>query len=178
MLYDGNVIAKETNVISIADSEETLMIEEESRSKILLKQSDLMVLETQELPKVSLVNTSLKKLKYHLGKFDNVVKKRITPNALTKGEWRFEHTKAVFQNEIIPFLETLKDIFNVFDKDLLIEATELQTVFNQMEAAVQQYHVEKQYIVNIVVTSLLDENTLVNVNSFVAMNDSVNYVEM
>ncbi|GJT22763.1 hypothetical protein Tco_0892700 [Tanacetum coccineum] len=45
MLYDGNVIAKETNVISIADSKETLMLEEESRSKMLLKQSDPMVLE-------------------------------------------------------------------------------------------------------------------------------------
>nr|GEW30788.1 hypothetical protein [Tanacetum cinerariifolium] len=44
MLYDGSVIAKETNVISIADSEETLMLEEESRSKILLKQSDPTVL--------------------------------------------------------------------------------------------------------------------------------------
>nr|GEV01693.1 hypothetical protein [Tanacetum cinerariifolium] len=38
MLYDGSVIAKETNAISIADSEETLMLEEESRSKMLLKQ--------------------------------------------------------------------------------------------------------------------------------------------
>nr|GEU64253.1 retrovirus-related Pol polyprotein from transposon TNT 1-94 [Tanacetum cinerariifolium] len=38
MLYDGNVIAKETNVISIADFEETLMLEEERRSKILLNQ--------------------------------------------------------------------------------------------------------------------------------------------
>ncbi|GJX51991.1 hypothetical protein Tco_0280360 [Tanacetum coccineum] len=45
MLFDGSVIAKETNVISIADSEETLMLEEESRSKMLLKQSDPMVLE-------------------------------------------------------------------------------------------------------------------------------------
>nr|GEU72395.1 hypothetical protein [Tanacetum cinerariifolium] len=45
MLYDGSVIAKETNVISIVDSEETLMLEEESRSKILLKQSDPKVLE-------------------------------------------------------------------------------------------------------------------------------------
>ncbi|GJS99707.1 hypothetical protein Tco_0820877 [Tanacetum coccineum] len=44
MLYDGNVIAKETNVISIADSEETLMLEEESQSKMLLKQNDPMVL--------------------------------------------------------------------------------------------------------------------------------------
>ncbi|GJW65712.1 hypothetical protein Tco_0117596 [Tanacetum coccineum] len=40
----------------------------------------------RELPKVSLVNTSLKKLKYHLGQFDNVVKKRITPDALTERE--------------------------------------------------------------------------------------------
>nr|GEW92107.1 hypothetical protein [Tanacetum cinerariifolium] len=45
MLYDGSVIAKETNVISTDDSEETLMLEEESRSKMLSKQSDPMVLE-------------------------------------------------------------------------------------------------------------------------------------
>ncbi|GJZ82917.1 retrovirus-related pol polyprotein from transposon TNT 1-94 [Tanacetum coccineum] len=45
MLYNGNVIAKETNVISIANFEETLMLEEEIRSKMLLKQSDPMVLE-------------------------------------------------------------------------------------------------------------------------------------
>nr|GEW19088.1 integrase, catalytic region, zinc finger, CCHC-type, peptidase aspartic, catalytic [Tanacetum cinerariifolium] len=38
MLYDGNVIAKETNIISIVDSEETLMLKEESRSKMLVKQ--------------------------------------------------------------------------------------------------------------------------------------------
>nr|GEW46374.1 hypothetical protein [Tanacetum cinerariifolium] len=37
ILYDGSVIAKETNVILIADSKETLMLEEESRSKFFLK---------------------------------------------------------------------------------------------------------------------------------------------
>ncbi|GKE07567.1 hypothetical protein Tco_1399585, partial [Tanacetum coccineum] len=70
-----------------------------------------------------------------------------------------------------------------------------------MEAAIQQYHVDKQYfkiqkksfliendrlldqimsqdIVNIVVNSLMDKNNSMNVNSSVAMNDSVNYVEM
>nr|GEY35685.1 hypothetical protein [Tanacetum cinerariifolium] len=45
MLYDGSVIAKETNVILIADFEETLMLEEESRSKMILKRSDPKVLE-------------------------------------------------------------------------------------------------------------------------------------
>ncbi|GKB64972.1 hypothetical protein Tco_0921158, partial [Tanacetum coccineum] len=89
----------------------------------------------KELPKVSLVNESLKKLKFHLARFDNVVKIRTTPDARTEGEW---DTKAIFNNEIIPFLKSLEDIFNVFDKDLLNEIMEVHTVFNQMDAAVQQ----------------------------------------
>nr|GEU94179.1 retrovirus-related Pol polyprotein from transposon TNT 1-94 [Tanacetum cinerariifolium] len=40
----------------------------------------------KELPKISLMNESLKKLKFHLSKFDNVVKIRTTPNALTEGK--------------------------------------------------------------------------------------------
>nr|GEY62485.1 hypothetical protein [Tanacetum cinerariifolium] len=43
-LYDGNVIEK-TSAIVIPDSEETLMLTEESRSKMLLKQKDPMMLE-------------------------------------------------------------------------------------------------------------------------------------
>nr|GEU89873.1 hypothetical protein [Tanacetum cinerariifolium] len=43
-LYDGNVI-KNTCAIVIPDSEETLMFAEESRSKMILKQQDPMVLE-------------------------------------------------------------------------------------------------------------------------------------
>ncbi|GKA33890.1 retrovirus-related pol polyprotein from transposon TNT 1-94 [Tanacetum coccineum] len=43
-LYDGNVI-KNTSAIVIPNSEETLMLAEESHSKMLLKQQDPMVLE-------------------------------------------------------------------------------------------------------------------------------------
>ncbi|GJT63827.1 retrovirus-related pol polyprotein from transposon TNT 1-94 [Tanacetum coccineum] len=178
-VQDTNVVISSQHVASpVFDDEETLILEEVSRSKMLAKQNDPISKEKKvnttpinyvelnrlsedfgkhfvpqqelsdeqafwlqtshpntdqsasspvkieaprELPKVSLVNTSLKKLKYHLGQFDTVVKKRITPDALTEGEWGFEHTKAVFLKEIIPFLKTLKDIFNVFDKDLLNE---------------------------------------------------------
>ncbi|GJT18699.1 hypothetical protein Tco_0877405 [Tanacetum coccineum] len=97
-----------------------------------------------ELPTAILVNASLKKLKFYLAKFDSVVKRRTTPDALIKGEWGFEHTKVVFINEIIPFLKSLKDILNVFDKDLLNNITEVHTVFNQMEAVVQQCSVDKR----------------------------------
>nr|GFA22606.1 hypothetical protein [Tanacetum cinerariifolium] len=41
MLYDGNVIAKETNVISIADSKETFMLEEENFRKRFVPQQEL-----------------------------------------------------------------------------------------------------------------------------------------
>ncbi|GJZ64587.1 hypothetical protein Tco_0621008 [Tanacetum coccineum] len=50
-LYDGNVI-KNTSAIVIPDSDETQMLAEESRSKMLLKQQDPMVLEEK-------VNTAL-----------------------------------------------------------------------------------------------------------------------
>ncbi|GJT62724.1 hypothetical protein Tco_1006257 [Tanacetum coccineum] len=99
--------------------------------------NDLILEVPSDLPKVSLVNAILKKLKFHLAQFDFVVKKRTTPDAHTEGEWGFEHTEAVFNNEIIPFLKSLKDVFNVFDKDLLNDIIEVQTVFDQMEVVVQ-----------------------------------------
>nr|GEY04753.1 hypothetical protein [Tanacetum cinerariifolium] len=144
-VYDDSVIQK-TNAIVIRDSEETLMLEEESRSKMLQKQEDPMISEKKvnkkpvdyaalnqllqdfktrfvpqtelsaeqvfwsqnsvnsvnseepnlftrptqvevpkELLKVSMVNSRLKKLKYHLASFDVVVKERTTATAITEG---------------------------------------------------------------------------------------------
>ncbi|GJW72749.1 hypothetical protein Tco_0132119 [Tanacetum coccineum] len=141
-LYDGSVIAKEHAVISVIDDEETLILEKESRSKMLDKQNDPTSIEKKinispidysklnkikedfgkrfvtqkelsaekafwlkhlnynpdtsvkshtpvrieapsELPKVSLVNKSLKKLKYQLASFDKVVKNITTSDAIT-----------------------------------------------------------------------------------------------
>nr|GFB54052.1 hypothetical protein [Tanacetum cinerariifolium] len=56
----------------------------------------------KELPKVSMVNSCLKKLKFHLASFDMVVKERTTATAITEGTWGFEHTKACFRDDIIP----------------------------------------------------------------------------
>ncbi|GJR05216.1 hypothetical protein Tco_0528200 [Tanacetum coccineum] len=142
-LYDGSVISSQHVARPVFDDEETLILEEISRSKMLAKQNDPISKEKKvntapinhaelnrlskdfgkhfvlqqelsneqsfwlqtshpntdqfasspvkieaprELPKVSMVNTSLKKLKYHLGQFDIVVKKHITPDAITEGE--------------------------------------------------------------------------------------------
>ncbi|GKC97335.1 hypothetical protein Tco_1167610 [Tanacetum coccineum] len=45
ILYDGSVIAKEHAVIYVTDDEETLILEEESRSKMLDKQNDPISIE-------------------------------------------------------------------------------------------------------------------------------------
>ncbi|GKF58448.1 hypothetical protein Tco_0171985, partial [Tanacetum coccineum] len=94
----------------------------------------------KELPKVRMVNTSLKKLKHHIDGFDVVVKERTTAITIIEGSWGFEHTKACFRDEIIPFVKDLKDLFNTFDQYLIDELSEVQNVFHQMEQAVKQNH--------------------------------------
>ncbi|GJV76891.1 hypothetical protein Tco_1508475 [Tanacetum coccineum] len=153
-LYDGSVISSQHVASPVIDDEETLILEEVSRSKMLTKQNDPISKEKkvnttpisyvelnrlskdfskrfvpqqelsnkqafwlqtshpntdqsasspvkieapQELPKVSLVNTSLKKFNYHLGQFDVTMKKRITPDAITEGEWGFKHENCFFE---------------------------------------------------------------------------------
>ncbi|GJW62956.1 hypothetical protein Tco_0114840 [Tanacetum coccineum] len=171
-LYAGNVI-KNTSAIVILDTKETLMLAEESHSKMLLKQQDPMesmnssvscpscrptkVEVPKELPKVSMVNTSLKKLKHHLAGFDVVVKERTTTTAITEGSWGFKHTKACFRDEIIPFVKALKDIFNTFDQYLIDELTEVQNVFHQMEQAVEQHILESKTF-EVKMNQVLNEN--------------------
>nr|GEW83183.1 hypothetical protein [Tanacetum cinerariifolium] len=108
-----------------------------------LSSSTTIVEIPKELPKVSMVNSSLKKLKFHLACFDMVVKERTTTTAITEGTWGFEHTKACFRDEIISFVKALKELFNSFDQFLIDELTEVQNVFNKMEQAVEQHCVEK-----------------------------------
>ncbi|GJR45184.1 hypothetical protein Tco_1313287 [Tanacetum coccineum] len=92
-LYDGNAI-KSTTAIVIPNSEETLLLAEESpfwsqnsmnSPEPTLSSRPTKVEVPKELPKISMVNTSLKKLKYHLAGFDVVVKERTTPTAITEG---------------------------------------------------------------------------------------------
>ncbi|GJR72448.1 retrovirus-related pol polyprotein from transposon TNT 1-94 [Tanacetum coccineum] len=141
----------------------------------------------KELPKVSMVNTSLKKLKHHLAGFDVVVKERTTATAITEGTWGFEHTKACFRDEIIPFVKALKDLFNTFDQYLIDELSEVQNVFHQMEQAVEQHRLESKTF-QVKMNKVLNENErlleqviskdIVNiiVNSYVD-NDYVNVRE-
>nr|GEY52983.1 hypothetical protein [Tanacetum cinerariifolium] len=56
-----------------------------------------------------------------------VVKVRTTPDAITKGSGGFEHTKAVFKQEVIQFIKNLRDLFKDFDNGLQSEINEVKT---------------------------------------------------
>nr|GEY28562.1 L10-interacting MYB domain-containing protein-like [Tanacetum cinerariifolium] len=66
----------------------------------------------KELPKVSMVNTSLKKLKHYLAGFDVTIKERPMATAITEGLWGFEHTKSCFRDEIIPSVKAVSRDFS------------------------------------------------------------------
>ncbi|GJU90278.1 hypothetical protein Tco_1302701 [Tanacetum coccineum] len=190
-LYDGVVISNTYVAMPVIDDEETLILEDESRSKMSEKAKDLEVIakkishkpiDYEKLNRLSedfktrftpqqellakqafwfhILNPTIEPFYSPPILVDvpsELPKKRTTPSALEEGEWGFEHTKIVFNNEILPFLKSLKDIFNVFDKDLLNEIMKVQTIFDQMEAAVQQSSVDKQ-CVEIAKKELLLEN--------------------
>nr|GEX20876.1 integrase, catalytic region, zinc finger, CCHC-type, peptidase aspartic, catalytic [Tanacetum cinerariifolium] len=104
-----------------------------------------------------MVNTSLKKLKYHLAGFDVGVKERTTPIAIIAGSWGFEHTKSCFTDKIIPFVKALKDLFNTFDQYLIDKLFEVQNIFHQMEQAMEQHRLESKTF-KVKMTQVLNEN--------------------
>ncbi|GJZ06273.1 retrovirus-related pol polyprotein from transposon TNT 1-94 [Tanacetum coccineum] len=122
-LYDGIVMSdKHVSTLVIYD-EETLILEEESRSKMSEKAKD---------PEV---NESLKKLKFHLDKFDNVVKIRTTPNARTEDllneiievKTVFDQMGAAVQQSLVE-----KQCLEIAKKELLLENDRLlQQIMSQ-----------------------------------------------
>ncbi|GJX99135.1 hypothetical protein Tco_0356154 [Tanacetum coccineum] len=82
---------------------------------------------------------------------------RTTATAITEGTWGFEHTKACFRDEIIPFIKELKDIFNNFNQYLVEELADVQKVFYQMEQAVEQHRLESRTF-EVKMNQVLSEN--------------------
>nr|GEW96913.1 integrase, catalytic region, zinc finger, CCHC-type, peptidase aspartic, catalytic [Tanacetum cinerariifolium] len=93
----------------------------------------------------------------NVDKASDSFKERTTTTTITKGTWGFEHKKACFRDEIIPFVKALKDLFNSFDQFMIDELSEVQNVFNQMKQAVEQHRVETNRFQD-KMTEVLNEN--------------------
>nr|GEV15471.1 retrovirus-related Pol polyprotein from transposon TNT 1-94 [Tanacetum cinerariifolium] len=149
-LYDGSVIQK-TDAIVIRDSEETLMLEDESRSKMLQKQKDPMMSEKKnfgnsiesnlfssttivgvpkELPKVSMVNSSLKMLKFHLASFDMKIKRELEEIETINIELDHRVTKLVAENEHLK--QTYKQLYDSIKSSRVRSKEQCDTLIKQV----------------------------------------------
>ncbi|GKB51998.1 hypothetical protein Tco_0902751 [Tanacetum coccineum] len=178
MLYDGNVIPKESNVISIADSELILMLKEENQSKMLLKQSDPMVLENKV--NITPVNYAI------LNQLSEYFGKHFVPQQKVSAEQDFHLQMSNPSNDSSDASPVKVVVPSELPKER-ITPTALSEVFDQMEIVVQQYSIDircleidnkqalnandrlleqiiSQDIMNIAVNSAMDLNAYANVN--------------
>nr|GEU91989.1 retrovirus-related Pol polyprotein from transposon TNT 1-94 [Tanacetum cinerariifolium] len=91
-----------------------------------LSTSTTIVEVPKELPKVSMVNSSLKKLKFHLARFDMVVKERNTATVITEG------TNNSFSQQSAPTFDQLFEI-----NDLKAQSQEKDTVIMKLKERIK-----------------------------------------
>nr|GEZ76697.1 integrase, catalytic region, zinc finger, CCHC-type, peptidase aspartic, catalytic [Tanacetum cinerariifolium] len=155
-LYNGHEILKDNHArAKVHNTEDTLEIAEITRKKmnakmtdpkcVTHKSNDLMKLKSKALKerdKSSSNNKLSENPHFYTNatvlEFDKTCKKRITPSAVTDGEWGFEHTKACYLQEVIPFFQTIKDNFKGIQKALAKEVKQMKDVFEELEAEVAQ----------------------------------------
>nr|GEW65970.1 hypothetical protein [Tanacetum cinerariifolium] len=117
-LYNGHEILKDNHApAKVHNTEDTLEMAEITRKKMNDKMNDP----------------------------ECVTRKRITPTGLTEEERGFEQTKACYLQEVIPFFKTLKDNFEGIQKVLTKELKEMKDVFEELEAEVAQYVVDRKH---------------------------------
>ncbi|GJT22270.1 retrovirus-related pol polyprotein from transposon TNT 1-94 [Tanacetum coccineum] len=132
-LYVGDIIQK-TNPIMIPDLEDTLTLAEESQPTFSIRPTNVEV--PKELPKVSMVNTSLKKLKHHLANFDVVVKERTTPTAIT--EVKTQLKQEIFQRENSVSNQSVPNFDKLFDlNELKAQSQEKDTVIKKLKERIK-----------------------------------------
>ncbi|GKA83335.1 retrovirus-related pol polyprotein from transposon TNT 1-94 [Tanacetum coccineum] len=141
ILYDGNVLSKTHDVLSVVDDEETLILAKKSRLKMVEKQNDPIM--KKEKINITLINYSkLNKLAEYFGK-------RFVPQQELSTKQKFWLQSSDKKSEDPSTLNTPVKIkvpnkLPKFDKGLDDEITEVQTIFTQMEPAVEQCSVDRK----------------------------------
>nr|GEV97605.1 hypothetical protein [Tanacetum cinerariifolium] len=178
---ESHVIAKEHAVIYVIDDEETLILKEESRSKMLDKQNDPISIEKKI--KISPIDYSkLNKIKEDFGKCF------VTQRELSvEQDFWLKHSslsETLVTSHIPVRIEAPSKLpkvntFNAFDKTLLDEITKVQSVFNQMEAVVDQCSIDKNIFEIQIKQFRIDNDQLLNqIMSQEIVHIVANYVDI
>ncbi|GJX71475.1 retrovirus-related pol polyprotein from transposon TNT 1-94 [Tanacetum coccineum] len=145
-LYDGVVLSNTHVAMPVIDDEETLILEEESRSKILIDDFETRFSPQQEL-------SAEQAFWFHI--HNPSIESSYTPPVIMK---------------VPSELPKKRKTPNALEEDLLNEITEVQTVFDQMDVAVQQSSVAKQCLEIAKKEILLENDRLLQKNHCLNLN--------
>ncbi|GJW15137.1 hypothetical protein Tco_0019270 [Tanacetum coccineum] len=134
-LYDGVVISRKHDVISMVDSKETLTLAKESQLKMLKKQKDSVLKEKKV--NISPINYSeLNKLSEHFEKHFVPQKELFAVQAF----W-LPISNPISEQLVVPptpvKIEVPSELPKDFNNGLHDELNEVKTIFNQIKAAVE-----------------------------------------
>ncbi|GKD60486.1 hypothetical protein Tco_1297995 [Tanacetum coccineum] len=148
LYIDGSVIAKEHAVISVIDDEETLILEEESRSKMLEKQNDPILIE-KKIKNSPIDNSKFNKIKED---FEAVVDQCSLDKNIFEiqiKQLRIDNDQLLNQimsQEIVHIVVNFVDILNVKKSSVnnCNKCLELE-----MELFKKKYFIEKRFTINL-----------------------------
>ncbi|GJT76058.1 hypothetical protein Tco_1042783 [Tanacetum coccineum] len=182
IILDGSVIAKEHDVIFMIDDEETLILEEESRSKMFGKQNDPISIK-QKINISPIDYSTLNKIKEYFGKRFVTQKELSVEQAFWLKHSNHNPDTSVKSHTPVR-IEAPSELSKVVKKrttsDVITadEITEVQTVFNQIEAAVDQCSVDKNaFEIQIKQLSIDNDKLLKQIMSQEIMHIVVNSVD-
>nr|GEX98116.1 integrase, catalytic region, zinc finger, CCHC-type, peptidase aspartic, catalytic [Tanacetum cinerariifolium] len=118
-----------------------------------LSSSTTIVEVPKELPKVSMVNSSLKKLKFYLASFDMVVKERTTSTTITEGTWGSNIPMLVLAQSqekdtvIMKLKERLKSLSGTIKEEKIKrELEEIKTINIELDHRVTKLVAENEHL--------------------------------
>nr|GFA47089.1 hypothetical protein [Tanacetum cinerariifolium] len=156
-LYNGHEIIKDNHAPAIVhNSEDTLEIAEITWKKmnakmndpecVTRKSNDLIKMKSKALKEQTKVSRPIKALTmYPPNTPATLVPKVLPTKRLTEGERGFEQTNECYLKEVIPFFKTLTDNFEGIQKALTKEIKEMKDIFEELEAEVAQYAVDRKH---------------------------------
>ncbi|GJT64617.1 retrovirus-related pol polyprotein from transposon TNT 1-94 [Tanacetum coccineum] len=129
---------------SLCVKHETMLLAQVQEAGIALSKEQLAILADTGDKIVMIVRTD-KQVSWPISKLQFRRSSLTVSHSENYQKWKNDAIFVTDEEDTLILEETLKDIFNVFDKHLLNEITEVKTVFNQMEAAVAQCSVDMKW---------------------------------
>nr|GFC04835.1 hypothetical protein [Tanacetum cinerariifolium] len=155
-LYDGHRLLQPGHAsVTVSDSHETLLATEFVPQKELSKEqvywlsaSDIAS-QSSDPPKpvtpfvhtrpvTSEVHTKVWKIKECLTPFEEVIKKCTAPPSDVLYHHKYNCIKKCFDEEVIPFFNNIKQLFQLLDHNIYMEVKEFEHIFDELDSEYEQ----------------------------------------